>query len=160
MDRKSLGVAVVVLVALAGVAQVAFTPDQQKQFAKCTAAAEKVYAENRTLLALAKGPEFSPEKLKLQVPKLQQAYMGMHEQHKALVEPLEGTASKAVEARKRVMDQACMRIRASLKELELLAAVPAPDAKKVTQQAEVIDRALQEWTAEHRRVGEDLGAAK
>lgn len=156
MERKAL-IVVFILVAVALAAQVAFSPEQQKQFAQCTAAAEKVQAEARALHALAGGPEFSGEKAKLQASKLQQAYMAMHEQHKKLMEPLEGGLGKAVEARKKTMDQACMRIRASLKELELAAAVPAPDAKKIAQHAETIQTAMNQWQAEHRRMGEELG---
>ncbi len=154
--KKALVIGMAFLLA-ASVAAQSFTPQQQEQFAKCTAAAQKVQAETRTLLDLAQGPQFSTEKLKAQVPKVQQAYQAMHEQHKVLMEPLEGAPVKAVETRKKMMDQACMRIRASLKQLELIAATASPDARKVAQHAETIAAAMNEWQKEHQAIGRDMG---
>ena len=158
MYRKALVIMLVVLFAVALAAQVKFNPQQQKQHAQCTTAAAKVQAETRALLTLARGPEFSAAKLKAQVPRLQQAYTAMHEQHKALVEPMESELSKPLAEHKELMDQQCIKIRASLKALELAAAAPAPDKKKVASQAGVIELALKEWQKHHEVMGRELGA--
>ena len=121
--------AFMLLTVIALAAQGSFNPEQQKQYAKCTVAADKVQTEVRELLRLTTGPEFTADKAKPQTAKVRDAYMAMHEQHKMLMEPLAGEQAKAVEARKTRMDQACMRIRANLKELDLAVALPNPDAK-------------------------------
>ncbi len=157
MDRKALIIILAVLFAIALMAQVSFTPEQQKQFAQCTSAAEKVQAESRSLRTLAAGPGFTAENFKLQAARLRQAYQTMHEQHKALMEPLPAEQSKVVEERKKAMDQACTRIRASLKELDLAASSPAPDAKKVVLQAQSIETAMEAWQREHRAIGQQMG---
>lgn len=158
MMRKALAMAIISLGALALLAQTAgFSQEQQKQHAKCTAAAEKVQAEVRQLVKLAKSPEFTRDKAKTQVTNVSQAYTAMHEQHKALVEPLNADQSRAVEARKQKMDQACARIRASLKELDLAMALLNPDAKNIVKHAETIEVAMTEWQKEHHAMGQEMG---
>ncbi len=159
--KKCWAVAVILLLlsVLTLVAQVSFNPEQQKQYAKCTVAAEKVQAEVRDLARLANGAEFSAEKAKQQTAKVRDAYTAMHEQHKTLVEPLVGDQAKAVEARKARMDQACMRIRASLKELDLAVALPNPDPTNVARHAQAIELAMNEWQKEHQGIGNDMGVA-
>src|SRR5512146_438823 len=156
MNRKAL-IPIVVLLAVAVAAQFSFTPEQQKQFAQCTAAAQRVQSEARGLRTLAAGPDFTAENFKVQVTRLREAYAAMHEQHKALLEPLPAEQSKAVEQRKKTMDQACTRIRASLKELELAAAAPSAAKRQATLQAQSIVAAMEEWQREHRAIGEQMG---
>ena len=64
----------------------------------------------------------------------------------------------AAAARKAKMDEACARIRASLKELEQAAAAPTPDPKQVVQSAQTIQSALQQWQQHHQAIGQELGA--
>jgi hypothetical protein len=155
---KCSAVAIILATVVGAAAQVAFNPEQQKQFAKCTVAAQKVQEEVGNLFRLANGPEFSAEKAKQQAAKVRDSYMVMHEQHKALMEPLAGDQAKAVEARKTRMDQACTRIRASLKELELAAALPNPDAKSLAKHAQAIESAMNEWQKEHHAIGREMRA--
>ncbi len=155
--RKGWAIAIILLCVIALAAQVSFNPEQQKQYAKCTIAADKVQTEVRELLRLAKGPEFSAEKAKQQTVNVRDAYLAMHELHKALMEPLPAEQAKVVEARKTRMDQACIRIRASLKELDLAVALPNPDAKLLAKHAQTIELAMNEWQKEHQAIGRDMG---
>ncbi len=156
--RKCSAVAIILAIVIGATAQVAFNPEQQKQYAKCTAAAQKVQEELGSLVRLVTGPEFSAEKAKQQAIAVRASYMSMHTEHKALMEPLAGDQAKAVEARKTRMDQACTRIRASLKELELATALPNPDPKSLAKHAQAIESAMNDWQKEHQAIGQEMGA--
>lgn len=133
------------------------TDQQRDQFRACTQSQNRVRTQARDMANLAKRRGFTSDEARQQRDQLRQLVRVMQEEHHRLMQGLNSEQQEAARMQIREMERVQERLQTRMAELDRTVDANPFSFGEVSNQAREVERAMQEWQKQHRKLGNEIG---
>jgi chromosome segregation ATPase len=134
-------------------------PNQQlDQFRACTQSQNRVRTQARDMAGLAGRPGSSSKDALRQRDQLREHVRFMQQEHQRLLQGLGPEQQEAARRQIREMERIQERLQTRMQELDAAVDSPSFDFSQVATRAREVERTMQQWQKQHRKLGNQIGA--
>ncbi len=130
------------------------TSEQRNQIRNCDQTADGVRKQARKM-SQAGGGKFNAGEAKQQQAKIREGVRAMEQEHERLMNGLDPAQQQALQERIRNMNQHREQINMELRNMDRELGAPNPDAKRVAERAQEMERVMNNWRKEYKALSSE-----
>ncbi len=130
------------------------TSEQRNQIRNCDQTADGVRKQARKM-SQAGGEKFNAGEAKQQQAKIREGVRAMEQEHERLMNGLDPAQQQALQERIRNMNQHREKINMELRNMDRELGAPNPDAKRVAERAQEMERVMNNWRKEYKALSSE-----
>lgn len=134
------------------------TDQQRDQYRACTQSQDRVRTQARDMASLAGRPGASSKDALRQRDQLREQVRVMQQEHQRLMQGLGPEQQEAARQQIREMERIQERLQTRMQELDAAVDSPSFDFAQVATRAREVERTMQQWQKQHRKLGNQIGA--
>lgn len=131
------------------------TTQQRNQIQTCDKTADGLRKQARTM-SQAGGKKFNAGEANQQQSQIREGLRTMEQEHERLMKGLDPSQQQAWQERIRNMNQSRQQINAQMQQMDAELASPNPDAKRVTERAQEMERIMNNWRKEYKALSSEM----
>ena len=131
------------------------TTQQRNQIQTCDKTADGLRKQARTM-SQAGGKKFNAGEANKQQSQIREGLRTMEQEHERLVKGLDPSQQQAWQERIRNMNQSRQQINSQMQQMDAELASPNPDAKRVAERAQEMERIMNNWRKEYKALSSEV----
>jgi hypothetical protein len=133
------------------------TDQQRDQFRACTQSQDRVRTQARDISRVGQRAGSSSNDARRQRDQLREQVRIMQQEHQRLMQGLGPEQQEAARQQIREMQRVEERLQTRMQELDAAVDAPSFDFTSVSARARQVERAMEQWQKQHRKLGSQIG---